>query len=156
MIRRRPALLVLAAFLTACSADPAVTSRNPDHAVRAALLQWNEDFNAGRKERICDLFATALRYDFGSFPERGYRSICDLLRRSLDDPARRYRYDLEIKEVLASGDLAVVRLVWTLEVSDRATGERLQTSVEPGMDVFRRGEDGRWKIVRYLAFERKD
>jgi hypothetical protein len=26
-------------------------------------------------------------------------------------------------------------------------------SVEPGMDVFRKGTDGKWRIIRYLAFD---
>ena len=155
--RRLPvmAALLLAAPLAACAIEPRDARGIPDHAVRAALLQWNADFNAGRKERICDLFSTDLRYDYGAFPERGYRAICDLLHRSLDDPERRYAYDLEIREVLVSGDLAVVRLVWTLEITDRATKEPVATSTEPGMDVFRRQGDGSWRIVRFLAYERE-
>ena len=39
--------------------------------------------------------------------------ICDLLQRSLSDRTKRYAYTLAIKEILVSGELAVVRLVWT-------------------------------------------
>jgi steroid delta-isomerase len=59
---------------------------------------------------------------------------------------------LAIKEIIVSGDLAVVRLVWTLKV----TGIDLPGEVvseEPGMDVFRKQPDGSWKIIRYIAYE---
>lgn len=51
-----------------------------------------------------------------------------------------------------SGDLAVVRLVWTLTV---ATVGVAKTAIadEPGMDVFRKQPDGTWKIVRYIGYE---
>jgi len=147
------AMLLALVMLAGCVPAPRPGQDEPEQAIRTALLDWTGDFNAGRQERICDLFATELRYDYGAFPERGHRAICDLLHRSLDDPERRYRYDLEIKEILVSGDLAVVRLAWTLEVSERSTGETLARSTEPGMDVFRRQPDGGWKIIRYLAYE---
>jgi steroid delta-isomerase len=85
-------------------------------------------------------------------PERGYDALCDLLKRSLADRGKSYRYALAIKEILAAGDLAAVRLTWTLTVRDKESG-RETTSVEPGLDVFRRQADGSWKISRYLGYE---
>jgi steroid delta-isomerase len=41
--------------------------------------------------------------------------------------------------------------VWTLTV--RPAGGDSVTSREPGIDVFRRQDDGSWKIVRYLSYE---
>ena len=61
-------------------------------------------------------------------------------------------YSLAINEILVSGDLAVVRLTWTLRITRNDTpGEAV--SREQGMDVFRRQPDGSWKIIRYLAYE---
>ena len=51
-----------------------------------------------------------------------------------------------------AGDLAIVRLVWTLNVSSPDTPKAVQ-STEPGLDVFRRQPDGSWKISRYIAYE---
>jgi hypothetical protein len=45
-----------------------------------------------------------------------------------------------------------VRLVWTLKVK-RAGATRETVSREPGIDIFRKQPDGRWKIIRYLAYE---
>jgi ketosteroid isomerase-like protein len=58
---------------------------------------------------------------------------------------------LTIKEIVAWGDTAVVRLVWTLTTRQRGRPGQEQ-SVEPGMDVLRRQTDGSWKIVRFMAY----
>jgi steroid delta-isomerase len=42
-------------------------------------------------------------------------------------------------------------LVWTLTVT-LPNGQTV-TSVEPGLDIFRRDDDAQWKIIRYLAYE---
>ena len=136
-------------------------ARASDDAARAeiaaALAQWTDDFNAGRADKVCDLFARDLRADFRGVPERGYQAQCDLLQRALADPTRRFSYALAIKEILVWGDTAVVRLDWTLTVrprdrgGDGGAGESVTR--EPGLDVFRRQGDGRWRIVRYMAYE---
>ena len=140
--------LLIAASLLAAEVRAA---DDPEAAIRAALAKWTEDFNAGRAQAVCDLFAPDLRYDFRGFPERDYRNICKQLRESLRDTTKKYSYSLDIREILVAGDLAVVRLVWTLTIT---LGDgREVTSVEPGMDVFRRQPDGSWKIIRYIAYE---
>ena len=50
-----------------------------------------------------------------------------------------------------SGDLAVVRLVWRLEIVSAGTAAKV--SEEPGIDIFRKQPDGSWKIIRYIAYE---
>jgi steroid delta-isomerase len=50
------------------------------------------------------------------------------------------------------GDVAVVRLVWTLTI--KKEGRDTTQSEEPGMDIFQKQPDGSWKISRYLAYER--
>ena len=122
----------------------------PETAIREALSKWSSDFNARDDSRICDLFARELVYDYRGFPERGYDALCDLLHRSLRDQTKRFAYSFDIKEIIASGDIAVVRLVWTLRVT---SGTSTVESKEPGLDVFRRQPDGRWKIIRYMGYE---
>lgn len=122
-----------------------------EEAVRGALVRWMQDFNAGNAEAVCDLFSPELRYDFRGYPERGYTDVCTLLHRSLADSSRRYAYALDVREIMVEGGLAVVRLTWTLTVT--LPNGQIARSVEPGMDVLRKGKDGQWKIVRYMAYE---
>ena len=121
--------------------------------IRQALTQWTEDFNAGRADKVCDLFASDVRADVRGAPERDHEAICDLLVRSLKDKTKHYSYAMDIKEVLVFGDAAVVRLVWTLTIK-LANGASIE-SVEPGMDIFQKQSDGSWQIIRYMAYERE-
>jgi len=139
------------ALLLAAAPAPCALAGDAEDAIRARLQQWTKDFNAGNADAVCKLFAPDLRYDFRGYPERGYDDICTLLHRSLRDESKRYAYTLDIREIIVSGDLAVVRLAWTLAVT-LPTGQ-VVTSIEPGMDVLRKDADGEWKITRYIAFD---
>ena len=137
--------------LTAVMPLKAVAEDSAEAAIRSALAHWTQDFNGGNAEKACALFAPDLRYDFRGYPERDYRDICDRMQRSLGDKSKSYSYDLEVREILVSGDIAVVRLVWRLTVT-LPNGQQV-VSVEPGMDVFRKEPDGAWRIIRYIAYE---
>ena len=139
------ALLVIAVPVRAAAEDSA------EAAIKSALGQWMQDFNAGNAEKACALFAPDLRYDFRGYAERDYRDICDRMQRSLSDKSKTYSYDLDVREIIVSDDIAVVRLVWKLTVT-LPNGQQV-VSVEPGMDVFRKERDGAWKIIRYIAYE---
>ncbi|MEI9899746.1 MAG: nuclear transport factor 2 family protein [Hyphomicrobium sp.] len=141
---------VLALLLFAAPPGRALADGAED-AIRSTLQQWTKDFNSGNADAACKLFSPQLRYDFRGYPERGYEDICALLTRSLRDESKRYAYSLDIREIIVSGDLAVVRLAWTLNVT--LPNGQVVTTVEPGMDVFRRGADGQWQIIRYTAYE---
>lgn len=145
-----PAVVLTLALVPAAAAQ----ANDPvdDTAIRKALTDWTEAFNAGDAGQVCDLFAPDLVASFRGAPERGFTELCGQLRRSLTDPDRIYSYNLDLKEILISGDLAAVRLEWTLDVGDRS-GAPVQTFHEPGLDVFRRQPDGNWKIARFLAFD---
>jgi len=144
------ALCAAALIVSPASSLAAEPVDSAEAAIRAALAKWTEDFNAGDAQKACDLFSPELRYDYRGFPERNYRDICNALQNSLTDPTKHYRYALAINDVLVSGNLAVVRLTWTLTVNE--AGAEPQVSQERGLDVFRRESDGRWKIIRFIAF----
>jgi steroid delta-isomerase len=146
-------LAIAAAVALLAGAVAPVSAQSGDQAetaIRAALAKWTSDFNARDASHICDLFAPDLVYDYRGFPERDYPTLCGLLHRSLADPTRTFSYALDIKEIIVSGDMAVVRLVWTLKVTSAAA--KTEESREPGLDVFRRQPDGSWKIARYIAY----
>jgi steroid delta-isomerase len=144
MVRLSRFAVLIGAMLVAKGAPP-VNAAADDAAqsqIRSALTQWTADFNAARADKVCALFAPDLR-DYGA--------LCELLQRSLGDRTKRYAYALDIKEILVWGDIATVRLVWTLTV--QPNDAPVATSVEPGMDIFRREGDGSWKITRFMSYE---
>jgi steroid delta-isomerase len=139
----------LAAACLPASAQPEEAAGT---AIRTALAQWTRDFNARDASRICDLFAKDLRYDFRGLPERDYDALCGLLHKALADRTKQFVYSPEIREIIVSGDLAVVRLTWTVKMTPAGSAHAVE-SKEPGLDVFRRQHDGSWKIIRYIAYE---
>ena len=76
-----------------------------------------------------------------------------MLRKALADPEQTDSEAFELKEILTERDMAVVRLTWTTTTRVKATGQ-VSTSVYQGLDVFGRSSDGRWSIIRYMAYER--
>jgi steroid delta-isomerase len=141
------AIALLLAPLAACG--PVETAETEIHG---ALTQWMADFNEGKADKVCNLFAPDLKSDFRGQPERNFDELCALLQKSLKDEARSFTYALDIKEILVSGDMAAVRLVWTLTVEPKGGGAAI-VSAEPGLDIFRKAPNGSWKIARFLAFD---
>jgi steroid delta-isomerase len=143
------ALLGALALLT-CPA-PVGAQEAAAGAVRATLMQWRDDFNAGAVERLCGIFAPDLVVTYRGTPERGFAAFCRQLEAAVADPALELRYDLAIEEIISAGDLVVARVVWTL--TSRAAGAEPQTRVERGIDIFRRQPDGTWRIARFIAYD---
>jgi ketosteroid isomerase-like protein len=135
---------------TPCGVKLSSASASPTTVIRAALERWRDDFNAGRPDHICDLFAHDLRYDFQGLPEQNYAFLCNRLHRALANHTQSYHYGLDIKEIIVSGDLAVVRLTWTSTLTEK--DGRHVTEDEPGLDVFGRDTVGEWKIIRYMSY----
>jgi uncharacterized protein (TIGR02246 family) len=136
-------------FVIAC-AGAALADSGPTDAVttiRSTLALWTDDFNGRRADKVCDLFAKDAVSEFRGQPEHDRDEICTLLKQSVNDKAKSYSYAVDMKEVIATGDLAIVRLVWTLTVSPMNA-----VSVEPAMDVLRHEPDGKWRIMRAMGY----
>ena len=100
-------------------------------AIRLALDEWQSAFNDRDERHVCDLFAPDLIANYQGQPERDYASLCLLLRSSVRDPEKTYRYSFDIDEIMVFDAMAIVRLVWTLEIQnrgrclgDQGTGDR--------------------------------
>jgi len=114
--------------------------------IRTALEKWPWDFNAKDALGVCGLFAPDLVASYPGQPDKNYDAMCQQLTAALENPEKTFRYDIpQIEEILVSGDLAVVRLIWTLRITDPNVPGGL-TVRERGIDVFKRQKDGTWKI----------
>jgi len=140
--------VILVVTVWICSRSPAAV--DPATVIRAALEHWRDDFNAGKADGICDLFAHDLRYDFQGLPEQNYTQLCTRLHRALADPTQSFHYGLRIKEVIVSDNLAVVRLTWISTLTRKDGKSEIED--EPGLDVFQRQTNGEWQIIRYMSY----
>ena len=154
--RRRPLLAGAVAALALFGAAEAIgadDSAAAKAAITDRLHRWTAAFNAQDLVTVCGLFAPDLSYTVDDILNGSRDGLCASIRAALARPDLKLRYDEPtIHEILVSGDLAVVRLTWTL--SAEKNGVRDVTK-EEGMDVFRRAPDGLWSIARYIAFSRR-
>jgi len=144
----RSNLLLLAATILATVLFGAHAKADDADDIRQRLLQWTDDFNSGRKEAACDLFSKTLQSTVQGQGEADYATRCALIAKAIDDPSRDFRYSVDIKDIGVDGDLGFVRLDWTLTIMPGNL-----SSLEPGLDIFRREADGVWRIVRYMSYE---
>jgi uncharacterized protein (TIGR02246 family) len=150
LLSRRRTILIAA--LSPATLLPAPASADDLANIRAAIEQWASDFNTGRSEKVCDLFAPDLVADIQGAPERGFEEQCALLNRALADKSKKFTYAPVIHEITILGDVAIVRLDWSLTTT-LATRPEPVSSTEVGMDIFRRQKDGSWKIIRFIAYD---
>jgi ketosteroid isomerase-like protein len=119
-------------------------------AIAERLIRWTAAFNAKDLTAVCELFATDLSYTVDDILNGSRDRLCANIGVALARPGLELRYDEPtIHEILVSGDLAVVRLTWTLTAEKNGARD---VTTEEGMDVFRRAPDGVWSIARYIAF----
>jgi uncharacterized protein (TIGR02246 family) len=127
-------------------ADPA--------ADKAAIMQrfqhWTDAFNARDSTGVCDLFAPDLAYSIPDMVRGTRETMCTNLAKAFSRPDIQLHYDNpDVHEIIVAGDVAVVRLTWTLTTMAKTVKD---TTTEEGMDIFRRQPDGRWSIARFIAF----
>ena len=144
-------VFILALVFGACINVSSVGADGAENEMESALRKWRDDFNGRNVDGICDLFAPDLIANYGDFPQISYESICKQLKSSLTNPDLNFHYDLDITEIIVSGDIGIVRLTWDLTVTD-ADGKVVERTKDRGMDIFRRQPDGTWKISRYIAY----
>jgi ketosteroid isomerase-like protein len=143
-------IFALALLAVTMSTENAVAAAHdsPETLIVQRLQHWADAFNKRDASRICDLFSVNLIATTPDGPNRGRSQVCENLDRVLAQTDRRLHYESAIHEVIVSGNVAIVRLDWTLRVTKN---QKVSTTVEHGMDVFRH-EHGRWSIVRFIAF----
>lgn len=128
--------------------------------IKTAFSKWVYSFNAKDQQHVCDLFSPDLRwvtlypsYKSQEISEKSYSDICKILKRTIGDKSHHYHYSPHIKEILVSGDLAVVNVVWTL--SKFSKNKKIEILKEYSMDIMKKQPDGKtWKMIRFVAYEK--
>jgi len=142
-------------LLTSLGVFAALTFARADEAAdKAAITQrlrdWTDAFNAKDQRVVCELFAPDLIATIPDVADDSLNALCARIKAAQAKPGLELHYDYpDIREILVSGDLAAVRLFWTLTTRKDGVAD---TTVEPGIDIFRRESDGKWRIARYLSF----
>ena len=138
-----------------CRGDHVATPTHSDAgsdraAITERLRRWADAFNARDAQGVCDVFAPDLVSTVPEVLDGNRDALCARLAALLAKPDLNLHYDSpDIREIIVSGDIAVVRLFWTLTARK---GAEQSVSHEAGIDVFKRQPDGRWSIARFMSF----
>jgi steroid delta-isomerase len=153
---RRPRQLLAGVSVALALFIAAAQAAGPDDpsAVKAAIVErlhrWTAAFNSRDLAGACGLFAPDLSYTVDDILNGSRDRLCANIATALSKPEVDLHYDEPtIHDILVSGDLAVVRLTWTLTADKNGARD---VTTEEGMDVFRRAPDGVWSISRFIAF----
>lgn len=149
MIRKNVAVLLLASGALASSAAHADATED-QATFQAIFSDWTHAFNEKRFPEVCDLFSPALVADYQGAQKKDYSSICNGFKKIFAEQGVVYHNDFRIHQVYRANDLAAVRITWYLDV--RKDGSPESAVQEEGLDVFQRQEDGKWKIVNFIAY----
>lgn len=137
----------LAVFLLGASTSWATDADK--EAITKRLEDWAAAFNRRDADGACDLFAQDLVSTVPGALEASKDSVCARLAKVLARTDVSLQYRPDIREIIVSGDTAVVRLFWILTTEKDGAKEE---STEAGIDIFQRQADDRWSIARFIAF----
>lgn len=146
MKRTWPILGLLLLLPATGLAEVAGEERKAESEIRKALANWVEAANRGDWKAALDVWAPDLIGWYPGAPD-------DTYAREAENAARvrppRTRFELDIREVIVSGRLAVVRDVWKL-TSRSDAGEPTVETIR-SFEVWRKQPDGAWKIARWIS-----
>ena len=144
-------LLITIPVLAVATATPAFADSAADKvAIMQRLETWRAAFNGRDAAGACSVFAADLLYSVPEVARGTRKSMCANLSKMLTRPELQLSYGTpDIHEIMVVGDVAVVRLTWTLTAKAKGVAD---TAAEEGMDLFRRQPDGGWSISRFVAF----
>jgi len=117
-----------------------------EEEIQTRLQLWPQYLRNKNLPAACSLFAPNLVASYPGAPDRNFDEMCKHLHEVIHDKERAFDYaPPEIEEIIVDKNMAVVRLIWTLQISNELIQER-------GLDVFERQVDGSWKIRISYAY----
>ncbi len=138
-----PLLISLLGFTVGVQAAP--TQAQQDEAViRQTLAAWVAAYNSGDYATAGKVWAPDLIGWPASGPDDSFAREAEALKHAPQGKSPTTRYKLTIEEVMVSGDMAVVRDIWT-EVPEQGQSKQFRS-----YEVWRRQSDGAWKIARWI------
>lgn len=120
--------------------------------LREMMIKSGEAFNRVDPDAIMAPYARDIVLSYPGVPDMGYdvlaKSYAGLRNRK---PGLTEKTTPTIEEILVSGDLAMIRVMWTT-VTTETDPPRQSTRQMKDMQIWRRESDGTWKFARGMHF----
>lgn len=113
--------------------------------IRAALADWVQAANRGDWKAAARVWAPDLIGWYPGQPDDTYAKEMESAARPRTGRPRT-RYEVDVAEVMVSGNLAVVRDIWRFTTTQPDTADSA-VSVVRSYEVWKRQNNGEWKIA---------
>lgn len=120
--------------------------------LRSLAIKSGESFNAKDPDGIMSLYAPDVLISYPGIPDMGYEDFAKAyagLRNPT--PGVTVKTSPTIEEVLVSGDLGVIRIIWNTTTTE-TNPPREHTRQMKDLQVWRRQADGSWKLSRGMHY----
>lgn len=146
-------LIVISTLGAQANAQQAPSANEKDvAALRSAILRSAESFNKGDADAIMSQYAKDIVLSYPGLPDLGYEALVKSYREMVRrPPGVTVKTSPTIEEILVSGDLALIRLMWTTTTTE-AKPPRQTSRWMKDFQVWRRESDGTWKFARGMHF----
>jgi uncharacterized protein (TIGR02246 family) len=116
-----------------------------EEALREAIARSAAAFNSNDAEAIISQYAPDAILSYPGLPDLDYETLKKSYAAMVNRPAGSAHTTPTIEEVLVSGDLGVIRVMWTTTTPE---GTRQMKDLQ----VWRRDGDGTWKFARGMHY----
>ena len=141
-MRYLPILLLL--FIHGCASRPDPCACDVER-LREAIELSAAAFNSNDAEAIISQYAPDAILNYPGLPDMDYTTLKKSYEEMVDRPAGSAHTKPQIEEILVSGDLGVIRVMWT---TTTPAGTRRMKDLQ----VWRREKDGTWKFARGMHY----
>lgn len=149
---RLAACLLTAISILGAQASAQNASEKDVEVLRSAILKSAESFNKGDADAIMSPYAKDIVLSYPGLPDLGYDELVQSYREMVKrPPGVTVQTSPTIEEILVSGDLALIRVMWTTTTTE-ANPPRQATRRMKDFQVWRRESDGTWKFARGMHF----
>ncbi len=146
-MRMRPAALLLVLAAACASTTPRASD---EETLRRHILTYADAVERRDPDAIMALLAPDILLSYPGIPDQDYET----LRKAYAEMRSREPGEVttrpDIEEILVSGDLAIIRVVWNTTV--RKGGSEPASRQMRDLQVWRREPSGHWKFVRGIHF----
>lgn len=145
-------LIYFIVFIFSCVAQNvyAASHQNDMATFEQIFNEWTTSFNNKNAEKTCSVFSKSVVGDYQGAPQKNYAALCDGFKKLFQKPNYRYHYRYKLHDVHRSGDLAIARITWYLDVYEN--GQKTSATQDEGMDVLEKNASDNWQIIRYLSY----
>ncbi len=148
-------ILFATSFSVSANAEAnADASASDFRAIEKRFADWTEAFNRRDLDGSCALFAKSIKADHQGVPTEEWSTMRARFQKLFADKSRKYKYRFKLLRVYRTGDLAVGRITWYLNVSKN--GKPLFEEETQSMDVFKPNQEGVWEMVDFVSFTELD